>query len=332
MVRSMGLMGYSAFMRELGQDPRPLLKRHGLPVDLGENEDALVPLLSVINLEEDSAAKTGCQDFGLQLAARQDIRIVGPLAAAIQHSATIGEAMNTVSRYLFVQSPALLFTVVRPSTLVPAAVELRLEIIVPGVSVRRQVMDQCLGDLHRILQFLAGNNYQLHAVTLPHTPIAPLRHYTQFYGAPVHVDQEYGAIHVPPQMLASPLGAVNKSLRQMALDYMNRHYADPNQSVADRVRRALSSTLGSTGGSKTAIADLLFLHPRTLQRKLAAEGTLFETLRDEVRQQAALHYLRETAIPLSQLASLLGLADQSVLTRNCRRWFDDTPSGIRKGA
>ncbi|MGH8519442.1 MAG: AraC family transcriptional regulator, partial [Panacagrimonas sp.] len=225
MVRSNALMGYSALMRELGVDPRPLLKRHGLPSDIGENEEDLVALPPVIRLLEESAERTGCQDFGLQLAGRQDIRILGPLAAAIQHSSTVGEAMNTTSRYLFVQSPALLFSIVQPSYLVAKAVELRMDLVLPQVPARRQVMDQCLGDLHRVLQFLAGEAYEIRAVALPHTPTVKLRRYEQFFGARVHADQEHGGIHVTPRTLNTGLGAVNKSLRQMALDYMNRHYA-----------------------------------------------------------------------------------------------------------
>jgi AraC-like DNA-binding protein len=329
MVRSAGLTGYAALMRRHGVNPLPLLEKHGLPPDLGENEEALVPLSPIVNLMEDSVTATRCQDLGLQLAASQDIRILGPLAAAMQHSATVGEALNTASRYLFVQSPALLFSVIEPSTLEPDAVELRIDIVLPQQPIRRQSMDQCLGDLHRILQFLARDDYQLRAVTLPHEPTADLSVYKRFFGAPIHTEQEYGGLHVTPGTLSCNLAAVNKPLREMALDYLNRHYADPGQSMSARVRRALSSTLSSTRGSKSAIADLLFLHPRTLQRRLALEGVKFEDIRDEVRQQTALHYLRETRIPLAQLSSLLGLSDQSVLTRSCLRWFGATPSSLR---
>src|SRR5581483_2975942 len=100
MVRSSGVIGYSALMRSLGVDPKPLLKKHGLPLDLGENDDVLVPVRAIVNLEEDSAAATNCPDFGLRLAATEDIRVVGPLAAAIQNAETVGEALQTASRYL----------------------------------------------------------------------------------------------------------------------------------------------------------------------------------------------------------------------------------------
>lgn len=330
MVRSAGLTGYAALMRGLGTNPLSLLEKHGLPANLGEDEDRLLPLAHIVSLMEDSAAVTGCQDLGLQLAANQDIRILGPLAAAMQHSSTVAEALNTASRYLFVQSPGLLFNVIAPSTLVAGAVELRIDIVLPQQPVRRQSMDQCLGDLHRILQFLARDEYRLLAVALPHAPTAGLAVYKRYFGVPVHPEQEYGGLHVAPGTLSASLSAVNKSLREMALDYMNRHYGDPSQSMSTRVRRALRSTLSTTNGSKSAIADLLFLHPRTLQRKLALEGATFEDIRDDERKQTALHYLRETRIPLAQLSSLLGLAEQSVLTRSCLRWFGSTPSRIRQ--
>lgn len=326
------MTGYAALMRRLGANPLQLLEKYGLPPDLGAHEEALVPLAPIVAMMEESAVVTGRPDFGLQLAASQDIRILGPLAAAMQHSSTVGEAVETASRYLFVQSPALVLSTVEPSSFVADAVELRLDLVVPEVPVRRQSMDQCLGDLHRILQFLVRDQYRLLGVTLPHAPVGDLGVYKRFFGAPVHPEQEYGGVHVSPETLSASLAAVNKSLREMALDYLNRHYMDPGQSMAARVRRALNTTLSSTRGSKSVIADLLFLHPRTLQRKLAAEGAKFEDIRDAVRRETALHYLRETRIPLSQLSSLLGLSDQSVLTRSCLRWFGQTPSSLRSNS
>lgn len=319
------MKGYSGLMRGLGANPVPLLKKHGLPMDCGENDEDLLPVASVVNLLEESAAATGCGDLGLRLAALQDIHVLGPLAAAMQHSATVGEAMSTLARYLFVQSPALSFSIVRERD----AVELRVDVVLPQQPRRRQVFDQCLGDLHQILRFLAREHYRLLSVALPHTPAADRRVYERFFAAPVRIDQEHGGLRVSPGTLSGDLGAVNRSLREIALDYMNRHYGDPTQSMTTRVHRALSSTLSTTSGSKSAIANLLFVHPRTLQRKLAAEGTKFEDLRDDVRQQTALRFLRETQIPLAQLSSLLGLADQSVLTRCCVRWFGATPSRMR---
>ena len=69
------------------------------------------------------------------------------------------------------------------------------------------------------------------------------------------------------------------------------------------------------------IAAQLQLHPKALQRHLAAEQTTFATLVDEVRRDAAERYLRDTSMTLSHLTRELGYAEQSVLTRSCRRWL-----------
>lgn len=71
-------------------------------------------------------------------------------------------------------------------------------------------------------------------------------------------------------------------------------------------------------------------HPRTLQRRLAAEGTSFAAILDDVRRDAARRYLTTTDMPMSQVASLIGLSEQATLTRSCRRWWATTPTAIRR--
>lgn len=330
LIRSSGIRGYESLMTRLGSNPRPLLRRFHIAPDMLVDDDALVPLRSVANLLEASAEATGHLDFGLRMAQQQGIEILGPLALGMQHSPTVAEALQFASRYLFVHSPGLVFSVLPRSTVVPGACELRLQINLTPQPVQRQAMDQCLGVLYRILQFLAPRHSSLQAVALPHRPLAPLKTYARFFGAPVRIEQEHGGLHVLPEALDTSLRAVNASLRKMAAEYLSQHYGDPTQSLSVRVRQALRRTLSTTQGRKEAIAEMLAMHPRTLQRRLAAEQCCFEDLREEVRKEAALRYLRDTRVPLSQLSSLLGLSEQSALTRSCRRWFGSTPSRLRR--
>jgi AraC-like DNA-binding protein len=74
----------------------------------------------------------------------------------------------------------------------------------------------------------------------------------------------------------------------------------------------------------------LGLHPKALHHRLAIEGTTFGALVDNVWTEAAERYLRDTDISLSHLARELGYAEQSVLTRSCRRWFGTGPAGYRR--
>jgi hypothetical protein len=100
---------------------------------------------------------------------------------------------------------------------------------------------------------------------------APRSVYARFFRAPIHFAQAHAGLHIGRSPLEVHLQSVNESLRQIAVDYLSRLEA-PGQNLTSWVRQALRHTLGSTGGKKTDIADLLGMHPRTLQRHLKAEG------------------------------------------------------------
>ncbi len=331
MVRASGLRGYEVLMRRLGAAPEPLLQRYRIAPETLQDDDALLPLRAVVHLLEASAAVTQCPDFGLRLADSQDISVLGPVAIAMQNAPTVASALETASRYLFVHSPGMSLSLHPYSALVPGATEVRFELHLSGRTTLRQTMDVCLGDVHHIFELLAGKGYALRAVALPHVPVAPLAAYRRFFGVPVRTAQAHGGLHIARETFDISLQAVNHALRQIAVEYLAQHFGAPEQTVALRVRHALQRTLGS-GGGKEAVAGLLGMHPRTLQRHLAAEHTSFEALREAVRRETALRYLCQTRIPLTQLAGLLGHSEQSVFSRACRRWFGMTPSAVRRRA
>jgi AraC-like DNA-binding protein len=62
---------------------------------------------------------------------------------------------------------------------------------------------------------------------------------------------------------------------------------------------------------------------------LRAEGESFEAIKDSVRRQIALRYLRESSIPLIRVARLLGYSETSALSRSCYRWFSASPKQLR---
>lgn len=329
MVRSGGIRGFEALVTSLGGNAAVLLRRHRIPVKALRNEDALIPFRSAAEMLEEAASVLECPDFGLRLGGSYDPTVLGPLAVAVQHSGTVVEALQWASRYLFVQTPAMTIKVVSHSSMQPELAELRVDFLTRNWTVRPQTIDLCLAGWHALARSLAGRNYQLEVVCLPHEPTAPLRAYRRAFGAQVRVAQPYAALLLSPDTLSAPLHEGSKVLQQLAADYLRNNFSSPHQSVTVRVREAIRRTLGSMAIDKVKIAAMLSMHPRTLQRHLAAEGTHYEGILDEVRQQNAQRYLQSTHLPMKQITALIGLSHQSSLARYCNRWFGVSPSQVR---
>ena len=81
--------------------------------------------------------------------------------------------------------------------------------------------------------------------------------------------------------------------------------------------------------SLAAIAKLLDISDRSLRRQLREQGISFRGLRDELRMQIALKYLRTTELANEDIALALGFSDAANFRRAFRRWTNKSPSEIR---
>ncbi|MEM5421176.1 AraC family transcriptional regulator [Paraburkholderia ferrariae] len=331
LTRASGLRGYPSLMRAMGFDPVPLLARHHIAEASLDGSDVMVPLRAVAHLLEASAEATGCGDFGLRLSRCQTIDLLGPLAIAALNAPTVGDGLAYVMRHLFVYSPGLVATLNESAPILENTIEVSFELRLPAHVVTRQTIDHCLANAHNFIRLGAGDSYDLRAVSIPHEPVVKRSVYERFFGVRVLREAATATLHISRATFATEVKGANGMLRQIAEDYIFRNFGDAGNTVSDRVRRVLRQTLGESSSDKSTVASLLVLHPRTLQRRLAEEGTSFENIKEGVRKDLALHFLRETKLTIGRVSMMLGFPTQSSLSRACREWFGLTPSDIRSG-
>ncbi|POX40520.1 AraC family transcriptional regulator [Streptomyces sp. Ru73] len=328
-IRSAGLRGFRAAVAELGGDAEEYARAAGLPVAALDSDDLLVDDLAMTRVLELAAAGLDRPDLGLRVAARQDLGMLGALALAIQNSPTVADALECTSRYLFVHAQALSLTLEPDPYGTPGIAALRFG-PPPGLPAPVQGTDLGLGFLHRAIRFLVDGPYGLRTVELPYRPAAPLAVYEEFFGVPVRVARPAALLRVPRSLGDRPLSGGDEHLRRLALAFLAEQAPDGHAGLVPRVRGAVQQSLGTAPPDIGTVARLLSVHPRTLQRRLRAEGTTYAAILDDVRRQAARHYLTGTALPMTQIAALLGLSEQSALTRCCRRWWGQPPRAVRR--
>lgn len=324
-VRGTALSGYPELVTELGGDPGRLLRAAGIrPADVGEFE-VFMPFLGVMRAIESAAADTAVPDFGRRLALRQGIEILGPVGAAARTSATVADALDIFGSFMAAYSPALAVRIAPTDD--PRRSFLAVEFVLGQAPPCPQSVELSLGVSLRVLRFLLGPDWSPLSVHLPHDPLTARADYVTYFGCRPRFAQRPAGFTIGAADLSRPLHRDDVAHRAI-VNYLD-NIIDRDTGWTSSVRTIIRQLLPTGAASLEVVAVQFNLHPKTLQRRLAEEGTTFAALIDDVRRESADQYLSTTQMSLTHLARELGYAEQSVLTRSCRRWFGCGPAAYR---
>jgi len=77
------------------------------------------------------------------------------------------------------------------------------------------------------------------------------------------------------------------------------------------------------------IAGEFHMAPTTLRRRLGAEGTSYQSIKDELRRDAAIHHLCTSSLSIADISSLVGFQEPSAFRRAFKTWSGVQPSEYR---
>jgi len=100
-------------------------------------------------------------------------------------------------------------------------------------------------------------------------------------------------------------------------------------SLVNQLRRQLASALSEGEPTLQEMARRLGLSPRTLQRRLSAEGAGYSNVLDRLRHELAVAHLGRRALAISEIAFALGFDEVASFHRAFRRWEHTTPAAFR---
>jgi AraC-like DNA-binding protein len=327
MVQAQSLRGYRELVRDLGGNPTRLLRKAGIDPAALDQLTAFVSFETVADLLEQSSRELNSPDFGLLLAERQDIGILDHLAVAMRYSDTVGDAMHSASKYLDVYNAAVSFTIGTGEHRDQVRLVFKLS---PGHHLRwAQMAEHGIGLSCRILIQLSEGHCHLQGVWFPHPPVASEAIYRTRFHAPLTFRSGQAALAIARQDLDLPISENFTELHDLATRYLESQLPRGRTAFTVQVRQTIEPLLGTATCNQRDVARALYMHPRTMYRRLQAERTTFEEIKDEARRDLAQRYLAQPELPLSQITALLGYSEQSAFGRSCRRWFSTTPRDTR---
>lgn len=105
---------------------------------------------------------------------------------------------------------------------------------------------------------------------------------------------------------------------------------DAEASAEARTRAALIELLPAGRATIQDVAAELAVSPRTLQRRLEADGTNFKEVLGGTREQLARHYLTNGGMSPGEISFLLGYRDPNSFYRAFHSWTGETPRAARR--
>lgn len=326
MVRATALLFFPEVVRDVGGDPDRSLSQVGIDPSFAGRPDVFVPLRAAVSVLEIAAAATSTPNLGRRLAAVQGIEILGLVGIAASTARDVAEALNIFERFLGAYSPGLGLRVKDLDT--PGRSFIEYQILAPDVAASPQHNELALGVMLRVLRHLLGDLHRPLQAHLPHQPLASPDEYLESFGCRTQFGQLASGLTVRTADLGRPLRSDSHTHRA-AVNYLTTIVGDEAATLAS-VRTLVGRLLPSGRVSLEFVARQMNLHPKTLQRRLAAEGATFAGVLDTIRRDTAQRLLRDTRITMAHLARELGYSEQTVLTRSCHRWFGHGPAAHRR--
>ncbi len=329
LVRARALTGFAELVKELGGDAEALLRDVGLTTQMLAQPEATISMSGAVTLLENAAAQLAAPDFGLLLAQRQDFSALGPIALVARRADTVGNALIAIARNL----P---YHVARTSLRMEAGpaeelIWLRYELPSEICGAHRQSVEMCCLLLIQTLRMLRGDIGADWQVVFAHPPGVPLSRYREIFECEVACRQSGNGVIIPKALLEQVLDNGNPHIRvaveRFVAHLIRRNPLDLIQQIEELIARQLANGDCSLAG----IAQQLAMNERTLQRRLEAQQVRFSDILDRVRRSQAQEFLAQPALPLSEVAILLGYSEQRSLSRACHRWFGKTPAALREG-
>lgn len=184
---------------------------------------------------------------------------------------------------------------------------------------------------HGLLSWLAGHEVPVKAVGFAFERPEFHEDYAIVFPAQIQFDRPQTSISFDPQVLgpveARGASDLNRFLQNAPRDWIFTQSREHTQSL--RVRTYLSQA-GWENATLTQTAQAMHITARTLIRRLDADNTSFQTIKDALRRDIAIRDLQAGRKSVETIALDVGFSSAANFYKAFQRWTGSTPSSYRR--
>jgi AraC-like DNA-binding protein len=308
-------------LQELGVDPAPIFAGSGLdPQTI--RPDTYAPLEVAMAVLDRAAEAADCPHLGLLLGLRFTMNKHGPIGRLMRTAPTLRDALADYVSWQYGYSTGSVVYLTRMGD----EHAFGFGVHVPRSVVSHTVYDLIIGVGLTMIDELTQGRVQPVEVQMSRREPEAGSPYLRLVRHRIEFNRPQNCVILDRASLGTALPTHDPAARRDLLQTMEaRVRAEAGHSA--QVRRAIRRGLLEEAPRMPEVADHLGIHPRTLRRRLAEEGTTFDDLLDEVRRTMARELIELTDMPMSEIGDALAFASPGVFTNWFRRAFGVPPSG-----
>lgn len=342
--RGMSPIGFNAsyarlvadHVRAQDHDPAPVLAALGLPAQGGTMGD-ITDWVSARKLTEAlHIAREVCADPHLALRVATQVRPanMGSLGYALISCSDMHDGLA-----MFERLQALVCTEVRAEhRLKGEHIETRLQPVGGDVPPDTDLWIFTMMSRLAFARWVAGRHLVPEEIRLPCPAPEDAGPLLAYVGGPVVFEADTAGERVPAAWLQLPNPHADPHLHRVMSTLTQQQWALHGQKAEQLLpllRQAIARQLqlGELPLLETLsvdIEDALGLSARQIQRRLAEQALSFKDLVEDVRRQQVLAELRDTTLPLVDIARRAAYAEVSSMHRAVKRWTGLTPLAVRQ--
>jgi len=318
--------GIAETLEAAGLDTHALFEEAGLELAALSDADARFPAEGVSLLWQLAVTRSGNPAIGLANSSVVKPGSFDVVAYAMMSSANLLGTLERVVRYVDIISDAATLTIADDRE----GHRLILELFGGKHPVPRQRFEFDLMTILSFCRWVTNRDLRPLAVELRFPPPADPQPYQDALNCPLRFNAPVNALLFAPTDVTLSLPTAHPELAELHERIASEHLQRLDHAqTCHRTRAVIIRHLLDGEPQRPKIATILGMSERTLQRRLAAEGTSFQRLLDDTRRELARHHLGQRNISLADIAYLLGFSNQRSFFRASRRWFGRSPRDYR---
>ena len=315
-----------------GRSAQPLLNRIGISAAQLSDPYGAIPLPLFVDFLEAAAEMSDDPILGARIGTGLTAADMGPVGLILSLSGSVDRGISRIAHYVNALQSGT------QSQWVPDRDRFVFSYRISDGAIwpRRQDAEFSLSTVTQVIRDNFSSRFAPIEVHFEHPAPADPQALGRIFRAPVKYLQ-------PINRLIIARSDATRVLRQEdvgLLDTLERHVRDLVGEASPQfgleggttaaARAVMDASLGLSAVTLDRVAAALHIGPRTLQRRLSAEGTSLRDLLSDLRHARAAKLLAQPGARVGQVAQALGYTDPTAFWRAWQGWTGETPNETRR--